>query len=130
MITASLLASTYYNICCRYSRGQHFEDNPPRALLRPAVYSGPPRPQNGLGPTARWFVVPYVVSVLIYHFPGLWERSPSFYQRLRALGQPPQHDRDALSLSDCHVQHAGTGVHFYVLMGVMMMIMMIEPHNM
>jgi hypothetical protein len=40
-----------------YSRAQHFVDNPPRAFLRSAVYSGYLRPQDGFGPTARWFVV-------------------------------------------------------------------------
>jgi hypothetical protein len=35
------------------------------------VYSGPPRSHGDLGPTARWFVVAHVLSVLIYHFPGL-----------------------------------------------------------
>ena len=54
-----------------------------------AVYSGPPRSHHDLGPTARLFVVAYVLNVLICHFPGLWRRSPSFYQRLRALGWLP-----------------------------------------
>jgi hypothetical protein len=85
-----------------------------------AVYSSPPRSHHDLGPTARLFVVAYAVHVSSRHFPGLWGRSrPSFYQRLRALGWLPTNViGDALSLSGCHDQYAGTCVHFDVLLGV------------
>jgi hypothetical protein len=75
------------------------------------VYSGPPRSHDDLGPTARWFVVVYVVSVLIFHFPGLWGHCPSFSQRLLGAGVVAhQYDCTTIGLSDDACPHShGTG---------------------